>query len=400
MHSPSGSGSLPSDTVANPRGDVIAITTRSGVAYEGPSILPTSSSLPMEVKQEPEVTNEKPYPKPLIPYPLRLNNQKLQEKTNNQMLKFLSIFQRLHFDLSFADALLHMPKFTSTFKSLLSNTEKLFELARSDFIFEEIETCLRTPDKLSNLDDDYYNTKGDILYLEKLLNEDPSLNHPSMKNEDLKQVEVTMTKPLIEEQPELELKDLPSYLEYSFLEGIDKLPIIISKELKDEEMAALLRVLNLNKWAIAWKISDIKGIDPRFCTHNILMNDDFKPAVQHQRQETPFIFSKECIEAFNTLKKKLIEALILVAPDWDLPFEIMCDASDFAVGAVLGQQKTKHVQPIRYASGGWTNGRMTRHHGTVAAAEGSVRGSIQGSEKSVGGQKNQYKDQKKEYSRS
>ncbi|GKE78436.1 reverse transcriptase domain-containing protein [Tanacetum coccineum] len=66
-------------------------------------------------------------------------------------------------------------------------------------------------------------------------------------------------------------------------------------------------------------------------------------------KETPFIFSKECIEAFNILKKKLTEAPILVAPDWD-PFEIMCDASDYAVGAVLGQRKTKHFQPIHNAS--------------------------------------------------
>ncbi|GJW40932.1 reverse transcriptase domain-containing protein [Tanacetum coccineum] len=66
--------------------------------------------------------------------------------------------------------------------------------------------------------------------------------------------------------------------------------------------------------------------------------------------ETPFIFSKECIKAFETLKMKLTQAPILVAPDWDLPFEIMCDASDFAVGAVLGQRKTKHFQPIHYAS--------------------------------------------------
>ncbi|GJX95456.1 reverse transcriptase domain-containing protein [Tanacetum coccineum] len=72
-------------------------------------------------------------------------------------------------------------------------------------------------------------------------------------------------------------------------------------------------------------------------------------------KETPFVFSKECIEAFNALKKKLTKAPILVAPDWDLPFEIMCDASDFAVGAVLGQRKTKHFQPIHYASKTMTN---------------------------------------------
>nr|GEW65839.1 reverse transcriptase domain-containing protein [Tanacetum cinerariifolium] len=67
-------------------------------------------------------------------------------------------------------------------------------------------------------------------------------------------------------------------------------------------------------------------------------------------KDTPFFFSKECIKAFQTLKKKLTEAPILVAPDWDLPFELMCDASDFAIGAVLGQQKTKHFQSIHYAS--------------------------------------------------
>ncbi|GKA84303.1 reverse transcriptase domain-containing protein [Tanacetum coccineum] len=67
-------------------------------------------------------------------------------------------------------------------------------------------------------------------------------------------------------------------------------------------------------------------------------------------KDTPFIFLKECVESFNTLKKKLTEAPILVALDWDLPFEIMCDASDFAIGAVLGQCKTKHFQPIHYAS--------------------------------------------------
>nr|GEV37269.1 reverse transcriptase domain-containing protein [Tanacetum cinerariifolium] len=67
-------------------------------------------------------------------------------------------------------------------------------------------------------------------------------------------------------------------------------------------------------------------------------------------KETPFILLTKCREAFKTLKNKLTKASILVAPDWDLPFEIMCDTSDFAVGEVLGQRKTKHFQPIHYAS--------------------------------------------------
>ncbi|GJY72690.1 hypothetical protein Tco_0476393 [Tanacetum coccineum] len=110
-----------------------------GVSYDGPTISPTSSPLPKEVEREPEVTKDKvqttihvqppvvqvptpeldvatkPNPMPSIPYPSRLNDQKLCEKANNQMLKFLQIFQRLHFDLSFADALLYMPKFDLSF---------------------------------------------------------------------------------------------------------------------------------------------------------------------------------------------------------------------------------------------------------------------------------------------
>ncbi|GJS98097.1 reverse transcriptase domain-containing protein [Tanacetum coccineum] len=75
-----------------------------------------------------------------------------------------------------------------------------------------------------------------------------------------------------------------------------------------------------------------------------------RPMTHLLEKETPFVFFKDCIDAFQTLKKKLTEASILVFPDWNLPFELMCDASDFVIGAVLGQQKMKHFQPIHYAS--------------------------------------------------
>nr|GEV80983.1 DNA-directed DNA polymerase [Tanacetum cinerariifolium] len=75
-----------------------------------------------------------------------------------------------------------------------------------------------------------------------------------------------------------------------------------------------------------------------------------RPMTHLLEKKTPFVFSKECIDAFNTLKKKLTEASILVVPDWNLPFELMCNASDYAIGAILGQCKTKHFQPIHYAS--------------------------------------------------
>nr|GEX25464.1 hypothetical protein [Tanacetum cinerariifolium] len=409
-----------------------------------------------------------------------------------------------------------------------SSSPTLTPFGESDFFLEEIEYFLNDESIPMGIENSFCDPEGDILYLEKLLNDDP-FQLPPM---DLKQAEETKAKSLIEEPPELVLKELPSYLEYAFLEESDKLPVIIAKDLKDVEKEALIKVLKSHKRAIAWKISDIKGIDPRFCTHKILMEEDYKPPVQSQRRvnlkihdvikkevikffnagmiypisnspwvspihcmskkggmtvvanenneliptrvfpnpnrslrprennfhmltvacplacvmlpvrskdkmlkrcedtnlvlnwekchfmckegivlghkiskfgievdrekvdvidklphpttvkgvrsflghagfyrcfiqdfskiarpmthllekETPFVFSKECVDAFDTLKKKLTEASTLVVLDWNLPFELMCDASDFAIGAVLGQRKTKHFKPIHYAS--------------------------------------------------
>ncbi|GKE95465.1 reverse transcriptase domain-containing protein [Tanacetum coccineum] len=213
------------------------------------------------------------------------------------------------------------------------------------FILEEIETFLHTLDTPSNLDDDYYDTKGDILYLEKLLNEDPSPNLPPMKNEDLKQVDVTMTKPSIEEPPELELKDLPPHLKYAFLEGIDKLPNIISKELKYEEKATLLKVLKSHKRAIAWKISDIKGIDPHFCTHKILMEDDFKLAVQHQRRVNPKIH--------EVIKKEVIKLLDarLIYPIFDSSWVSLVHCVPKKGGMIVVENKDNELIPTRLVTG-------------------------------------------------
>nr|GFB91846.1 reverse transcriptase domain-containing protein [Tanacetum cinerariifolium] len=75
-----------------------------------------------------------------------------------------------------------------------------------------------------------------------------------------------------------------------------------------------------------------------------------RPMTHLLGKNSPFIFSNKCIQAFRTLKDKLTEAPILIAPNWDQPFELMCDASDYAVGAVLGQRIDKHFRPIHYAS--------------------------------------------------
>ncbi|GJR41200.1 reverse transcriptase domain-containing protein [Tanacetum coccineum] len=150
--SPSGSGSLPSNTVANPKGDIKAITTRSGVSYNGPQVPPPPSSLPKVVEHEPEVTKDtvQPMPediqppvvqidepvvapktKPTLPYPSRANKEKLREKDDLLASKFMEIFRNLHFELSFADALLHMPKFAPMFRKLLNNKDKIIELIKT-----------------------------------------------------------------------------------------------------------------------------------------------------------------------------------------------------------------------------------------------------------------------------
>nr|GEX03829.1 reverse transcriptase domain-containing protein [Tanacetum cinerariifolium] len=234
-----------------------------------------------------------------------------------------------------------------TLRPILSDSSpSLTPFEGSEFILEEIEAYLKDESISPKIDYADCDPEGDIYLIEKLLNDDP-FQLPLM---DLKEGEVVKAKSSIEEPLELKLKELPSHLEYAYLEGVDKLPVIIAKDLKVNEKEALLKVLKSHKRAIAWKITDIKGIDP--CTHKILMEEDYKPVTMTHllEKETPFVFSKDCIDSFETLKKKLTEASILVELDWNLPFELMCDASDFTIGAVFGQHKTKHFQPIHYAS--------------------------------------------------
>ncbi|GJV16818.1 hypothetical protein Tco_1362141 [Tanacetum coccineum] len=112
----------------------------------------------------------------------------------------------------------------------------------------------------------------ETFFLKKFLNDDPS--SPPLTPQELKVVEPKNEKSSIDEPPEVELKDLPPHLEYAFLEGTDKLPIIIAKDLKDEEKAALIK---------------------------IIMEDDFKLAVQHQRRVNPKIH--------EVIKKEVLKLL-------------------------------------------------------------------------------------------
>ncbi|GJT00127.1 reverse transcriptase domain-containing protein [Tanacetum coccineum] len=160
--STSGSGSLPSNTVANPKGELKAITTRSGLVLDGPSvpmpppfINPEEDERVEETLTDPEhgeftikvppplvqkakppsqrnyVVHQRDPRYPHIPYPSRMNQEKRQEKDEVQIHKFWQMFKQLHINISLADALILILKYQKMLKSLLSNKEKLIELANT-----------------------------------------------------------------------------------------------------------------------------------------------------------------------------------------------------------------------------------------------------------------------------
>ncbi|GJX79689.1 reverse transcriptase domain-containing protein, partial [Tanacetum coccineum] len=193
------------------------------------------------------------------------------------------------------------------------------------------------------IDDSYYDSEGDILLLEEFLNDDPS--SPPLPLQELKVIEPKNEKSSIDEPPEVELKDLPPHLEYTFLEGTDKLPIIIAKDLKDEEKSALIKVLKSQKRALAWQLFDIKGINPEFCTYKILMEDDFKPAVQHQRRVNPKIHEVIKKEVLKLLDARLIYP-ILDSP-WVSPVHCVPKKGGFTV---VENEENKFI-PTRLVTG-------------------------------------------------
>ncbi|GKC53902.1 reverse transcriptase domain-containing protein [Tanacetum coccineum] len=378
----SSSSSLPSNTIPNPRNEAKAITTRSGVSYDGPPIPPPVVEKESEVTKDTELPStediqpllvqeqtktKKPIEepslaqktKPNLPYPLRLNKQKIREKDNIIASKFMEIFHNLHFELSFADALIHMPKFAPMFKKMLNNKDKLIELTKTPlnencsavvlkklpeklgdpgrFLipcdFSEFDSYLALADlgasinlmplsiwkklQLSGLTEtkmvlelaDRTISKptgvADFVVLDfiadprvplilgrpflrtahalidvyegeiTLRNDDQSLtlkcgdapsisynNLESLKKVDLidatceeysqevlgfsakkSSVEYATSYEPKDEIPEVELKELPPHLEYAFLEEKNKLPVIISKDLSQDEKTSLINVL-------------------------------------------------------------------------------------------------------------------------------------------------------------
>ncbi|GKB58511.1 reverse transcriptase domain-containing protein [Tanacetum coccineum] len=525
--STSNSGTLPSNTVANPKGELKAITTRSGVSYDGPQIPPPVVEVETEVTKDTVLPNGStkdvqppivqvdepvvmPRTKTTLPYPSRVTKEKVREKDDLLALffdllalKFMEIFRNLHFELSFADALLHMPKFAPMFRKLLNNKDKILELTKTPvnencsavilktfpeklgdpgrFLipcdFPELDECLALADLGASINlmplsvFEKLNRQGLTKTRMVLELADRSISTPTGIAEDVfvkvgtfyfpadfvvVDYDADPRVPLILGRPflrtaralidvhgeEMTLRHDDQSVTFK-VEGVDF--IDIACEEYSQEVLGFSEVLaNGNSTPyfepivdttsptltpfegsdfileeIEAELSDTSyksGIDDAECDPEkdillleaILNSEPLSPLPNHANcfpesvievdrakidviaklphpttvkgirsflghagfyrrfiqnfskiarpmthlleKETPFYFSKECIEAFNTLKKNLTEAPILIAPDWNEPFELMCDASDFALGAVLGQRHEKHFRPIHYAS--------------------------------------------------
>nr|GFB82575.1 reverse transcriptase domain-containing protein [Tanacetum cinerariifolium] len=198
---------------------------------------------------------------------------------------------------------------TPYYEPIVSNSlQNLTPFNASDFLLlEEADAFIAIDDELisSNIDATYYDLEGDILILEALLNNDPEpLSNqkdffPTL-HKDLKVVE-PKNQSLEDEPPEVKLKELPPHLEYAFLGDNGKWSVIIVKDLSSNEKTALINVLKTRKKAIARKLTDIKGIDPEFCSYKILLEEDYSPKVQIQRRVNPKI---------HDVIKKEVEKLI------------------------------------------------------------------------------------------
>ncbi|GJR96689.1 reverse transcriptase domain-containing protein [Tanacetum coccineum] len=438
--STSGSGTLPGNTVTNPREDLKGITTRSGVAYQGPPI-PTSSV----VKPIPEVTKDQVHPscsqstapvqppvgpepittpvfepivapvvapvpntKPSVslPYPSRRDNEKSRNQANEQIDKFYEIFKEMSFEISFTDALVLMPKFASTLRTLLGNKEKLTEVARTSnepclartsmnehcsavilnklprklgdpgkFLipceFPGMDECLALADlgasinlmpfsvweKLSlpdltptcmtleladrsiskpmgiakdiSVKVGVFHFPADFVVVDfepdprvplilgsdfPVLDEadsflgladDPDLNTlPPPKSRtylpeveaEFKFVKTNTANSSIDEPTEVELKELPPHLEYAFLEGDNKLPVIIAKKLDVEEKSALVKGAKVPTSGLSLKLSDIQGINPEFCyTQRFLWKKTMHQRSIPSKMDSPWVSPIHCV---------------------------------------------------------------------------------------------------------
>nr|GFA36546.1 hypothetical protein [Tanacetum cinerariifolium] len=238
--------------------------------------------------------------------------------------------------LGFADVVSYEVS-TPYYEPIVSNSSPtLTPFNESDFYLKEIENCLNDDSNSKEIEDSEFDMEKDILILEAFLNNNPE--PPSNQKDyfptvhkDLKVV-APKNQSSDDEPPEVELKELPPHLEYAFLGENEKWPVIIAKDLNVNEKTALINVLKSRK-----KVQSQRRVNSKI--HDVIKKEVEKlldAGLIYPVSDSPW--------------EKLTEAPILIAPNWDQPFELMCDASYYAVGAVLGQRVEKHFWLIHYAS--------------------------------------------------
>ncbi|GKD19620.1 hypothetical protein Tco_1208778 [Tanacetum coccineum] len=315
--------------------DVKGVTTRGGksttqdVHDNDNNVLPTEPvvvELEKLVGSNEVITNDQPQmtsesvvqpsneaQTPPVPFPRILR----KEKEEAQQKKFLENLKQLYINLPFIKALSQMPKYAKFLKGLLTNKARLEEACKiimnkrcSAVLLNKLPSKEKDPGSqklLANEEPDSFLSRG----LEKSIDqsdleccesassnkndgsdsENPirlidSANTPypvtqgTTKHDDVKSEHLYSASSNKIDEKKPELKNLPQHLEYAYLNGDKSFPIIISSELSEKEKILLLQVLERRKRAFSWKMSDIKGISPSFCTHKILMEDDYKPVIQ------------------------------------------------------------------------------------------------------------------------
>nr|GEV33947.1 reverse transcriptase domain-containing protein [Tanacetum cinerariifolium] len=276
------SGTLPSNTIPNPKGEMKASTTRSSVAYEGPSI-PTNPSPKKVVEREINETTDKEQtnfqgstahiqppvilipkpdvpktlPKPNIPYPSRLNDQKLPKIPLNENCSVM-LLKRLP------------EKLGDPGKFLIP-----FDFVENGFVDFEADPRMplilgRSFLRIGRALIDVYGEEITLWVNDEAVNF--NLNQTTRYSsiyDDMSQREVAKAKSSIEEPLEFELKDLPSHLEYAYLEGVDKLPMIVAKDLKDDEKEALLKSYYKRSWDLFCNDKFAKVMSKYGVTHRL-----------------------------------------------------------------------------------------------------------------------------------
>nr|GFA53965.1 reverse transcriptase domain-containing protein [Tanacetum cinerariifolium] len=228
------------------------------------------------------------------------------------------------------------------YEPIVSNSsQNLTPFNASDFLLlEEADAFIAIDDEpiSSGIDATYYDPEGDILILEALLNNDPTLH------KDLKVVK-PKNQSFEDEPPEVELKELPPHLEYAFLGDNGKWPVIIAKDLSSNEKTALINVLKTRKKAISWKLTDIKGIDLEFCSQKILLEEDYSSKVQSQRRVNPKI---------HDVIKKEVEKLLnagLIYPISDSPWVRLIHCVPKKGGMTVIKNDENELVPTRLVTG-------------------------------------------------